>query len=167
MIELEPYLDTAAEALRVNLRTKLLALDADLPIPLDDGGAVGAAGTDYYVGVVQKPLRYPLVEIAVADWNMTEFSLATLTAMSEFPLLASATLRTADLSTDRLYRMLMRYTRAMLNVLLDQNLWDAGGRVTSVRGAYRQNPEDREDVSAVLGATVLALTIESTDTRDV
>lgn len=163
MIGGEAYLDSAAEALRVNLPAALAAIDPSLPVPLDDGGAVGERGTDYYVGTVKKPIRYPLIEVAVPDWTLDEFSLERLTANASFPLFVGATIRSADLSSDRLYRMQMRYTRAILSVLLDPDKWTVGGAIASVQGAYRQNPAEREDVEEITGAIVVAFTIETTD----
>lgn len=165
MIGGESYLNSAAEALRVHLPAALAAIDSSLPVPLDEGGAVNAKGTDYYVGVVKKPLRYPLIEVAIADWQLDAFDLQTLTANASFPLFVGATIRSADTSTDKLYRMQMRYTAAILNVLLNPDKWDAEGSITSVQGAYRQNPEEREDAPEITGALVIAFSIETTDQR--
>ncbi|MBA2741944.1 MAG: hypothetical protein H0U46_08030 [Actinobacteria bacterium] len=157
MIELEPYLDSCRAALAAGLPARLTAIDSELEHPRED---------DYYVGVVKVPLRFPLVEVAVADWQMTDFDLGQLSATAEFTLIVSATIRTAEQSTDRLYRMLMRYTRAILNVVLDPAVFQAGGVVTSVQGGYRMNPDDRRDAAEVTGATALAFTIETSDSRE-
>jgi len=173
MIDTEPFLAEALASLRTKLPAALAAVDVALglsggdalPLPRDDGGAIGSANVDYYLGVVAKPLRYPLVEVAVPDWSMTGFDIAQLEADAEFPLMAAATLRDASLSSDRLYRMLLRYTRALLNVLLVPQAFGQGATVTSVRGAYRQNPESRE-TEQVIGASLVALSISTTQNRE-
>jgi hypothetical protein len=161
----EAYLNSAAEALRVNLPAALRAIDSEISIPLDDGGAVGARGTDYYVGVVKKPIRYPLIEVAVPDWKLDAFDLNRLTANASFPVFVGATMRSADLSTDRLYRMQMRYTAAILNVLLNPDKWAVSGAITAVQGAYRQSPAERADAEEITGSIVVAFAIETTDQR--
>lgn len=166
MIGPEPWLDAAAEALRVYLPAELSAIDPELKAPLDEGGAIGQPMTDYYAGVVRKVLRYPIIEVAVPDDSLTNFSLARLTGDYELNMIVMATIRDADLGVGRLYRMQIAYRRAMLGVLLDPEKFLAGGAITAVRTAYRQSPEDREDAEMFVGAIAVGLTIETTDSRE-
>lgn len=164
MIDTEPFLDAAIASLRTNLPGKLDALNATasfaVPKPDDDS---------YFLGVVSRPLKYPIVEVAVPDWTMTGFDVGTLTADAEFPMMVSATLRDAGeaaLHSDRLYRSTLRYVRALLNTLLEPNAFGLHATVTAVRGAYRMNPETRES-SEVIAAALVAFTIDTTQTREV
>jgi hypothetical protein len=171
VIHLEPFLDGALASLRANLPARLAALStSSVPLdpPADDGGPLGSPGLDYYAGVVRKPLRYPLVEVAAPDWTMTDFDLGQLTGDFDFPMMASATLRIVDpaaLHSDRMYRSQMRYAAAILNVLLEPGAFGDGATVVSARGAYRQNPETRE-TEEIVGGVVIAFGIETTDSRD-
>ena len=170
MIDTEPFLAEALSSLRARLPARIDAInetsaDVVLEKPRDDGGPIGSPDLDYYLGAVVKPLRYPLVEVAVPNWTMTGFDLGMLTASASFPMLVGLTARDASLSSDRLYRMMLRYTRAILNVLLEPNSFGQGAVVTAVSGAYRQNPESNQS-EEVIGAVVVAFTLESSEQRE-
>lgn len=165
MIDTESFLDEAIASLRTQLPAAIDALNLsgayDPPVPKPEP-------EDYYVGPVRRPLRYPIVEIAVPNWTLTDLDLGQLTADADFTMMASVTLRDvgeAALHSDRLYRWQQRYVRALLNVLLEPNAFGQHATVTGISGAYRQNPQTRES-EEVIGAAVVAFTVETTQTRE-
>lgn len=173
MFGAETLLDQALASLRASLPARLDAISDDLglvgedrlPKPADDGGPISSDGVDYYIGTVVTPLRYPLVEIAVPDGSLTAFSLERLTANADLSLIVISTLRDARMTSDALYRSLLRYNRAVLGVLLDPGSFAEGGAISSVQFAYRTNPRERE-TEQVIGGAALAFSLATTDSRD-
>jgi hypothetical protein len=167
VINTEPFLVEALASLKAGLPGQLAAIDA-LYTDFDLVPDFVPDADNYWTGVVRKPLKYPIVEVAVPDWTMTGFDINQMAADCSFPMFVSATLRVVEPAaqhSDKLYRLCMRYVRAILNTLLVPGAFGQGAVVNAVRGAYRQNPETR-DREEIIGAALVAFTLESQDQRE-
>jgi hypothetical protein len=150
----EPYVQGALDYLRDHLSDALATIDEregdfELPVPTED--------KDYSFGVVDSPLRYPVIDSASPDWEMTDFDIDSVSAAFQFSIIVRAQLRDTDY--DRLSRSLYRYGEAMVACLVKREALPDHATVVAARGAFRINPET-EEREQLIGRCVLGLTIE-------
>lgn len=158
--DVEPYLDACQASLIAGLGAKLTAVNGEhIDFELRD------VDPDAYVVGGWLPLKYPSVEIAAPDFAITQFSVGQRVADFDFRVIVRIT--DQDASTEqagRLYRRVMRYARAIAEVLMQP---DAFGPHTSldrdrgITGSFRFNPEVPER-QEIVGFTVLTFWVSAT-----
>lgn len=156
----EAILDAAVASLRAGLNPALAAINAgttDFDLELADDDAIDVSGFEM--------VKSPSVEVAVADWRMTNFSLAQLVADMACPILVRAVVFDANNRT--VYRRSMRMSQAIISVLVAPDAFGRGYMLSpenSIRGAYRFNPET-DQRQELQGNSFVAFSIEGVEVR--
>lgn len=169
MRHVEEFALDAVAYLRANLPTRIAALNAEkddglvLAVPADDGGALGRPEVAYSLGSESR-VSMPWVEVAVPDFDLGEFSLAQYDADFSLSVVVAAMVEEV-VSPHRLTVAMMRWSRVLVETLMQPGAFGDGETVESVRGAVRAaNPETGETV-AVRGGVVLVFTLSSVAVR--
>jgi hypothetical protein len=167
VIEFEGYIDAAAKSLSskgakpmqtlVETRNAQAAAAGDpIRLPNIRDERILPGGED--------PIRppYPVVELAVPDFDLTDFSLAQVDA----PLAAQVAVRVwhLDPSYGKLWRLLYRLGDCVLGSLSQPDAFGGHTTIQAVRGSFGLNPEtnDRQEVVA---AAVIVFTIDDVAMR--
>jgi hypothetical protein len=166
IVHLEPMLDQAVASLRAGLPGVIDAIntqatDFTLPKPNDKPGEPD----DGYVLGGWTIISYPVVEVAAPDWVMTNFSLAQVQSDLNPTVAVRAQFLKPESESGALYRMAMRYTTAVVQVLVQPDAFGAGitvQREGGIRGTYGFNPETNER-QEVTGASIILFSLEMVD----
>lgn len=149
MLHLEPFIDAATDSLRKGLGARIDAIngetgDFDLEKPDDDA---------YVPGGVAEVYKVPMVEIAAPDWNIGNPTVGQREWEGDYTLMVRVWYQHPDFNI--LYRSLMRYGRALVEVLSEPDALGPHTVISSMRGAYRVNPELSERIEFEGGALVV------------
>ena len=137
----EPIVDATVAALRARLNLRLDEIVAEMSdgVPLEH-----VPSTEYRVGgLARPPTFWPFVEVSVSDSDISGPTIgqaAYNTATAN--VIVALWCRHVDAET--LYRMTMRYGRAIGAVLSERATYGNDAYVDRLRWAYRRNPETRE-----------------------
>lgn len=148
-LHLEPFLDQATVTLREGLGLRIDEINAgtvdfELEKPDDDA---------YVPGGVDIVTKVPLVEIAAPDWEIVNPSLGQRDWDGNYTLMVRVWYQHPDF--ERLYRSLMRYGRALVEVLSQPDALGQHTVISQMRGAYRVNPELNDRMEFEGGALVV------------
>jgi hypothetical protein len=156
---LEPFLDACVAALRAGLPAAVDAVNAahmdfDLEHIPDDHFFVGGYTTAVY----------PMIEVASPDWTMQQLSIGQFSSALSLPVVIK--ISALDYSSETLYRRLLRYVSAILQVMLDPDAIPGADvdRDRGIRGGYVFNPESGE-IQELDGAAIVVLYMEADETR--
>jgi hypothetical protein len=162
LLHLEPFLDEALVTLKADLPGRIAALntefnDFELPVPdPEEGYGLGAAP------VITAP--YPYVEVAAPDWSMENFALDQIAADLSFQVIVRSMLDDPD--ADVLYRKTMRFSRCVLETMLQEDAFGGGVTVGRVSGSYRVDPRIGEQMM-IVGASALQFELEDVEMRPI
>lgn len=142
MRHVEPVVDATVAALRARLNTRLDEITAEfndgIPldhVPVSTGYAVG--------GLVRTPTNWPFVEVSVSDDDVSGGTLGQV-AWNQASANVIVALWCRHVDDETLYRMTMRYGRAIGAVLSERATYGDDAYVDRLRWQYRRNPETRE-----------------------
>lgn len=159
----EFYLDAAKATLLAGLPTRLAAINGehdDFELAAPDPKNVLLGGWT--------PLAYPTIEIATPDVAFNSFTLGQISGDFNFRVIMRVLDQDPNAEDpERLYRRVMRYTRAMLEVMLVPNAFGEGTDLDIDRGisvSFRFNPEipERQEIVAF---SVIVFWIEASAQR--
>lgn len=160
MVDPEPYIDAAIASLQDDATgvNYFLGLANAAHAP---GFAVATvADEDIHAGGGTMLLRWPAVEVAAPDWDLTNVSLAQMSGDLSLRMIAMCWYQETDFDT--LYRASMRFADATLRCLMQPDAFapvDDRAVVAAVSGRYRVNPETNERAEFTAG-TLLAFTLD-------
>lgn len=156
---LEPIVDAAKATLVQNLAAAVAAVNAaHTDFQIEDVPA-----DQIYIGGFTVA-RYPMVEVAVPDWTMSRISVAQYGSSLDMPLVVKVSAVAYD--SDRLYRTLLRYVSAIIDVLIEPGAFPGVDvdRDRGIRGTYRFNPE-ADTVEDLNGSAIIVFYLQADETR--
>lgn len=165
MVDPEPIIDAGAAALRdpatgINaFITEANAGHADFDLALVDDASILPGGATNI-------LKYPAVEIAAPDWDMSNVSLAQLSADLSMRVVVMCWVQHVDFQT--LYRSSMRLAKAALSCLMQPDALsptDERVVINAASGRYRFNPEANDRAEFTAG-TLLLIGVEFAADRE-
>lgn len=155
------YLSTMLPAALDGVHATYAAADvaAGRTVPYSPPRPGASPDGDYYPGGAAEILRYPSVEVALPDETGRNFDIAQIDA----DIAATLVLMVWDSHAQFpiLYRRLLRLTAAVEDLVLSRGALPGSAIVSSLRVAWRFNPEANVRDEVVSGA-LLALTLGTT-----
>lgn len=148
----EPLVDACVASLQAGLNAVIDAINLEhddfvLQHVSDDALKPG--------GLAKATVVYPFVEISAADVLLSQpTNMQVAYDRSETTVVVAAWCR--DVDDERLYRTVMRYGQALLQVLSTNDAFGTNARVERARVQYRRNPEtgtNEQLVACVVVAT--------------
>lgn len=146
---LEPFLDAATDALRKGLDARIDAINGETA----DFDLVKPVASAYYPGGVSTVIENPTVEIAAPDWAINNPTLGQREWSGDYTLMCRIWYQHPDFNM--LYRSLMRYGRALVEVLAQEDALGPHTTISRMDGAYRVNPEINDRIEFEGGALVI------------
>jgi hypothetical protein len=152
VIDFEPFLDAAIATLKAQLPAALAEINLEhtgdlFTVPFPD------ADTGYILGgrpIIAVPL--PIVQVAATDFELGEASVEQLSYALDLKMTVQATL--AHVEADILYRTVMRFGSAIVDVMCEPDAFGGGTVAESVTGAYRVAPDLNESMEIVAATSI-------------
>lgn len=137
----EPVVDATVAALVARLNTKL----DEIVVEKGDGVPLEHVPESAYFpgGLARPPTTWPFVEVSVSDSNLSGGTLGQV-AYNSAQANVIVCLWCRHVDDETLYRMMMRYGRAVGAVLTERATYGDDAYVDTIRWAYPRNPETRE-----------------------
>lgn len=159
MVDPEPYIDAAIASLQ-NDATGVNHFIGVANAAHSDFAVATVDDEDVHAGGGTMLLRWPAIEVAAPDWDLSNVSLAQMSADLSLRIIAMCWYQETDFNT--LYRASMRFADATLRCLMQPDAFspaDDRAVVPAVSGRYRVNPETNERAEFTAG-TLLAFTLD-------
>ncbi len=153
-MDLGRYVDAAIASCKTGLMAELLALNPALPVPIADDAPEG----DYYYGGQETISRYPAVEIAAPDAEITDFSIGQGSARVEPAVYVVIHHQHADFKS--LGQQLARYADAVRKVMLRPDAFGPHIPVMRVSVRYRYADPEARDYVGITGTTIQQFRLE-------